>query len=228
MVFARVTITGPGRNLLTPSGMARLVAELRAADDDPEVTGIVLTGAGEEFCAGLDIEAIRAGADPVEFARSLVELLSLLPKLSTAVVARVNGDALASGAAIVAACDYAVARRGVLIGTVEVAAGIWPMVAQVPLIHRLGARAAMENIGSGIPFTTPRAHELGLVNEVVDEDQLDARVEARLDAAARGAAVARLGRPVLYELADLPYDDALRRALETFSAMFPPSRPEQP
>ena len=227
-MFARVTISGPGRNLLNPSGMSRLVAELRAADEDPGVTGIVITGAGDDFCAGLDIEAIRVGADPVEFAQSLVELLALLPTLRTAIVARVNGDALASGAAIVAACDYAVAREGVLIGTVEVAAGIWPMVAQVPLIHRLGARAAMENIGSGIPFTTQRAHQLGLLNEVVDAHQLEARVEARLEAAARGGAVARLGRPVLYELADLPYDDALQRALETFSSMFPPPRPERP
>ena len=212
-MFATVTISGPGRNLLNPAGMARLVAELRAADADPEVTGIVVTGAGDDFCAGLDIEAIRAGADPVEFATSLVGLLGVLPRLGTAVIARVNGDALASGAAIVAACDSAVARDDVLIGTVEVAAGIWPMVAQVPLIHRLGAE---------------RARELGLVTEVVAGSDLDERVEARLVAASRGATVARLGRPLLYELADLPYDAALHRALDAFAAMFPASGPGRP
>lgn len=227
-MFATVTISGPGRNLLGPTGMARLVAELRAADEDPDITGIIVTGAGDDFCAGLDIEAIRAGADPVEFATSLVELLGLIPRLGTAVIARVNGDALASGAAIVAACDSAVARDDVLIGTVEVAAGIWPMVAQVPLIHRLGARAAMENIGSGIPFTADRARELGLVTEVVAAVDLDSRVEARLVAASRGATVARLGRPLLYELADLPYDAALQRALDAFSAMFPASGADRP
>jgi enoyl-CoA hydratase/carnithine racemase len=227
-MFATVTISGPGRNLLDPAGMARLVAELRGADEDPEVTGIVITGAGDDFCAGLDIEAIRAGADPVVFATALVELLGLIPRLGTAVIARVNGDALASGAAIVAACDYAVALDGVQIGTVEVGAGIWPMVAQVPLIHRLGARAAMENIGAGIPFAAERARELGLINEVAMAAELDARVEARLVAASRGATVARLGRPLLYELADLPYDAALQRALAAFSAMFPAPGPGRP
>jgi enoyl-CoA hydratase/carnithine racemase len=145
--IAFVTLEGAGRNLLNPQNMAATVDALNRADADAGVTGIVVTGAGDTFCGGLDIEAVRAGGDPVEFAGSLVELLKVFPRLTKPVVARVNGDALASGASIVAACDFAVAVPTARVGTFEVSVGIWPMVAQVPLIQRIGARAAMENIG---------------------------------------------------------------------------------
>jgi len=218
--IAHVTLEGAGRNLLNPQNMAATVEALRRADDDSDVTGIVVTGAGDAFCGGLDVEAIRAGGDPVEFAGSLVELLKVFPRLTKPVVARVNGDALASGASIVAACDFAVAVPTARVGTVEVSIGIWPMVAQVPLIQRVGARAAMENIGSGEPFTAERAREVGLVNVIAEASDLDDVVSTWLRNAARGGAAVAAGRPAFYELAELPYAEALDSALDRFAAMF--------
>jgi enoyl-CoA hydratase/carnithine racemase len=221
MSIATVVIDNPGGegNLLNPTVVGGLVAQLSAADADDAVTGIIVTGAGGTFCNGLDIPAIQAGGDPVEFSTALAELLKLLPTLGTPVVAVVNGNAVASGASIVAACDYAVARPDVLIGTREVGVGIWPMVAQVPLIHRLGVRAAMENIGSGEPFTPERALEVGLINEIAEPEALTPAAEAWLAKAARGAAVARIGRPAFYRLAQLPYADALDASVELFARM---------
>lgn len=217
---ARLTLVGPGRNLLNPQNMAEIVRDLHEADADADASGILLTGAGEVFCGGLDVETIRAGGDPVEFAGALVELLKVFPLLSKPVVARVNGDAVASGASIVAACDYAVAIPSARIGTYEVSVGIWPMVAQVPLIRRLGARAAMENIGAGEPFTAARAREVGLVNALAEPDAIDEVVLAWLRFAARGGAAVAAGRPAFYELAELPYSEALDVSLQKFAAMF--------
>lgn len=218
--IALVTIDGPGANLLNPGVMARVEHDLIAADREPGVTGIILTGAGEAFCGGLDVGAIRAGADPVEFAAALVSLLRLIPTLSTPVAAAVNGDAIASGASLVAACDYAVAIPRARIGTFEVSIGIWPMVAQVPIIKRIGARLAMENIGSGEPFTADRAREVGLVNRIADVPLLLSAVRDWLALSARGGAAVAAGRPSLYELAELSYDDALTASLVKFTAMF--------
>lgn len=218
--FATVVIEGAGRNLLDPASMGRLADDLRRADQDNTVTGIVLTGAGDVFCGGLDVGALRAGADPVEFATALVGLLKIFPALTKPIVARVNGDAVASGASLVAACDYAVAAPNSLIGTYEVSVGIWPMVAQVPLIKRLGVRAAMENIGAGEPFTADRAREVGLVNRVVDAGGLDSAAAEWLALAARGGDAVRAGRSSAYLLDALPYADALDRSLELFAAMF--------
>ncbi len=217
--IAVVTIDGPDRNLLNPDVMAQVGADLLAADQDQSVTGILLTGAGDAFCGGLDLAGIRAGGDPIEYARSLATLLKIFPKLTKPVAAAVNGDAVASGSSIVAACDFAVSLPSAKIGSYEVAVGVWPMVAQVPLIARMGTKVAMENIGSGEPFTAQRAFEVGLVNRLAESDSLNATAMEWLTFAARGGA-ANAGRTFFYELAEMSYEDGLDAALEKFAAQF--------
>lgn len=222
MSIATVTISNPSGsegNLLNPEVIAGITEQLRAADAEPETTGIILTGAGDVFCSGLDIPAIQAGGDPVEFATALAGLLKLLPTLGTPIVAAINGPALASGASIVAAVDYAVAVPGAPIGTREVSVGIWPMVAQVPLIQRLGVRWAMENVGSGEPFAPERALEVGLINEIAEPGQLLAAAEAWLAKAARAGAIVATGRPAFYRFAEMSYDDALDASVALFAEM---------
>ena len=85
--LATIRIAGPGRNLLNPAKMSHLEEQLRRADADPGVTGIILTGSGEIFCGGLDLGAIGEGESPVDFASALVSLLRLLPTLTKPVAA---------------------------------------------------------------------------------------------------------------------------------------------
>ncbi len=217
--ISTVTISGPEGNLLNPEVMSAVDADLRAADANPDVKAIIITGAGDTFCGGLDLAGIRAGGDPLEYAASLATLLKVFPKLTKPIAAVVNGDAVASGSSIAAACDYAVIADHALIGSYEVAVGVWPMVAQVPLIHRIGTKRAMENIGSGNPFTAQRAFEVGLVNVVTTTAGLMDAARAWLTEAIRGGA-ANAGRVSFYELAELGYDEALDAALEKFAAQF--------
>ena len=107
-----LTIDNRPDNRLHPALMAELQDAIESADADSGVTGIVLTGAGAVFCGGLDLPALRAGADPAEFAGALVALLRVFPELGTPIVAVVNGDALAAGASLIAACDVATGRPG--------------------------------------------------------------------------------------------------------------------
>ena len=215
-----MTIANGDRNLLNPGVMSQLEQALREADAEESVEGLVITGSGSVFCGGLDVPAIQAGADPVEFARSLVALLSLMPQLGTPVTAAVNGDAVASGASLAAACDYAVGHPGVLIGTYEVSIGVWPMIAQVPLIQRIGAKAAIENVGSGEPFSAQRAYEVGLLQRIAPDGELVAACTDWLKLASRGAKVYASGRRAFYEFADMPYEEALQASLDRFTAMF--------
>lgn len=217
--IATVYIDGPGANLLNPDVMAKVSADLVAASEDAAVDAILLTGAGDAFCGGLDLATIQAGGDPVEFARSLSNLLKVFPKLKKPIAAAVNGDAVLSGASIAAACDYTVIGKDFRIGSYEVSIGVWPMVAQVPLIHRVGVKYAMENIGAGEPFTPQRAFEVGLVNRVVSADQVESAAREWLTFAARGGA-ANAGRVTFYEFAELDYDDALNAAVAKFAAQF--------
>ena len=141
----------------------------------------------------------------MELGQELVRLLRLIPTLGKPIAAAVNGDALASGASLVAACDYAAAADTARIGTMEVSVGVWPMIAQVPLIHRIGARAAMENIGSGEPFSAERSLEVGLVQKVVRPGEEIAAAHEWLSNASRAPRVSAAGRRSVYELASLPY-----------------------
>ena len=215
-----IELQRPPRNLLDPDLMSAIVDALDEADQEDEVTGVILTGQGDTFCGGLDIEAIQAGASSVDFASHLVALLDRIPKVTKPVVAAVNGDAVASGASLAIACDYVAAVPEASIGTYEASVGIWPMIAQVPLIHRLGPRLAMENVGTGEPWTAQRAKEVGAVNEIVPVGEVVDACVRWLSKARRAGEAARVGRPVFYELAEMPYDQALSRALDLFTSMF--------
>lgn len=215
-----LTIDNGPRNLLDPLLMDELRSRLLEADADPGVRAILLTGAGETFCGGLDIPAIKAGADPKDFAIGLAESLRVMPRLGIPVASAVNGDALASGASFVAASDYAVAAKHARIGTIEVSVGMWPMIAQVPVIHRLGARGSIENIGSGEPFTAQRAKELGLVQRVVSAGDEAAAALEWLENASRAPNASPDGRRSLYEFAQMSYDNALDASIPRFLALF--------
>jgi len=215
--IATLTLEHGERNLLNPGILVALRQALLDANGDPGVTGIVLTGAGEVFCGGLDLPAIRAGADPREFARALVAAMTVFPRLVKPVVAAINGDAVAGGAGFVGAVDWAATVPTAKIGTFEVSVGVWPMIAQVPLIHRIGARRAMENIAVGEPFIPQRAYEVGLVQTITD-DPIGA-CRHWLGLAARAGAVG-VHRASVYALAELSYEDALAEALQRFVAQF--------
>ena len=219
--LARLNLDRPPRNLLAPDLMDVLRAALRAADEDPGVTAIAISGGdAEAFCGGLDVAQIQAGADPVDFAAALVELYRVFPRLGKPVIAAVNGDALAGGYGLVCAADLAVAADTARLGTFEVSVGLWPMIAQVPALHRLNPRLAMENIITGDPFDAHRAHQLGVVNRVVAREALWSTVEDLAARCTRAGAATRIGRRAFYRFADMPYDDALTGSLDAFREMF--------
>lgn len=215
-----ITIENGEKNLLNPGVMSQLSKALVTARDDESVLGVILTGEGSFFCGGLDVPAIQAGADPIEFAKALVAVLKLFPGFTKPIVAAVNGDAVASGASLVASCDFGVCASSANVGTYEVSVNVWPMIAQVPVIKAIGVKRAMENVGAGEPFTADRAYEVGLVNQVVAPgDELSAAI-AWLDKAHRGQGVYSVGRPTAYEYDALPIDQALDASLEKFISQF--------
>jgi enoyl-CoA hydratase/carnithine racemase len=218
--LAVLALDKPPRNLLDPELMALVREAILEADADPDVQAIVLTGRGELFCGGLDIAQIQAGADPVAFASALVELLRVLPHLGKPFLAKVNGDALASGYSLVVAADIAVAADHVRIGTLEASVGIWPMIAQVPPLQRLHPRHALENLLTGEPFEAQRAYEIGIVNEIVPAADLDAAVRRWAGLSVRAGKALAAGRRSFYRFSQLSYDDALTASLEEFRAMF--------
>jgi enoyl-CoA hydratase len=214
---ATLTLQRPERlNALSIPLMEALTTALQAADQDPQVKVIVLTGSGPKaFCAGADIDGFYNEAqgtmDEHNFREKLVLLLETLMRSQKPTLARVNGFALGGGFGLAMACDLVVAADSARFGTPEVNIGLFPMVIMPVLYRSIGRKALMELMLTGDKITAEAAKELGFVNHVVPAAELDAKVaELAAKISGKSGSTLRLGREAFHTMADMPLSDALR------------------
>jgi methylglutaconyl-CoA hydratase len=162
--------------------------EVRAAaarlGADPGVRVVVLTGAGRSFCAGGDLEWMRAQfvadrAGRIGEARRLARMLQALDSLDKPVIGRVNGAAYGGGVGLMAVCDSVVAADDARFGLTETRLGLIPATIAPYVVARLGP-AARRVFFSGRIFDCPEAVALGLVGRAVAPEALDEAVEAEV------------------------------------------------
>jgi enoyl-CoA hydratase/carnithine racemase len=182
---AVVTVNRPDKlNALNDETMAELDAAFAALGADPEVGGVILTGAGEKaFVAGADISelATQRPVDGQERSRRGQEIMDRIENLGKPVVAAVNGFALGGGCELAMACHVRVAAEGARLGTPEVRLGLMCGYAGTQRLPRLvGKGRALEMLLTGEPIDAQEAHRIGLVNRVVPKDRLLAESEALL------------------------------------------------
>ena len=189
-----------------------MVSELRKALFDlgalDGIRVIVLGGRGPCFCAGADLQWMKATVafsreENLREAQALADLFFTVYESPKPIVARVHGAALGGGAGLVAACDIPVAALGTQFGFTEVRLGIIPSVISPYVLGKIGESAARELFLTGEQFEAVRALEIGLVRAAVPESDLDvvvnARVEQLLKAAPRAIAEAKaLMREVVF------------------------------
>jgi len=160
--------------------MSHLFAEL-AKDDVLRV--ILLTGEGKSFCAGADLNWMREVVNQ-SFEQNLAEsnaLANLFYQIYTfkrPVVGRINGAAIGGGTGFVAVCDIAIAACSAKFSFSEVKIGVVPACIGPYVIRKMGEGKARELFITGERMNAERALEVGLVNKVVDDNQLDAEVES--------------------------------------------------
>lgn len=216
--FARVTLTRPEvRNAFN----AELIAELRGAfdslsGDPPErLRGVVLAGEGQTFCAGADVEWMRASAglslaDNERDAAALQAMLTAIDGCPVPVVARVQGAALGGGMGLCAVSDVVVAAEDAVFGFTETKLGILPAVISPFVLAKIGESAARALFPTGERFGAERARQIGLVHEVApDETALDERVEAILaHLRTAGPGALRAAKALVRELRALAPEEA--------------------
>ena len=181
---ARVTLDRPAvKNAFDEVMIAELTDALDAVGKDPRARVMVLTGSGELFCAGADLNWMKKVAafsfdenvaDALLFAR-MMEALYRLPK---ATIARVNGACLGGGVGLVSACDVAVSVREAKFALRETLLGIAPAAISPYVLRKIGEGNAHDYFLTGRTFDAARAREIGLVNEVVEAGELDAATAA--------------------------------------------------
>jgi enoyl-CoA hydratase/carnithine racemase len=194
---ARITINRPEvRNAINTPAHKEWSDLLDDAEADDEVWVVVVTGAGDKaFCAGRDLKYMSAmGQASAEAQAEDAALMSQVTKLierfhySKPLIARVNGIALGGGFEVALACDLVVAADHAQFGLPEPRRGIYAGGGGVHRLPRqLPLKLAMEYLLTSRTMSAARAKELGLVNDVVPYEELDAAVDRLIDDILLGA-----------------------------------------
>ncbi|MFH1372871.1 MAG: enoyl-CoA hydratase-related protein [bacterium] len=181
--IARVTFSRPevhnAFNAALISEMRQVFAEI---DKDDSIRLVILTGAGKSFSAGADLNWMRSVAgqsfeENLADSMELAELFFDMHSCRRPIVGRINGAAIGGGTGFVAVCDIAVAARSAVFSFSEVKIGIVPACIGPYVIRKMGGGRTRELFITGERMSAERAYEVGLVNRVVDDDQLDDEVE---------------------------------------------------
>jgi methylglutaconyl-CoA hydratase len=201
-----------------------MVTELRTALFDLRTVDgirvIVLGGRGPCFCAGADLQWMKATVafsreENLREAQALADLFFTVYESPKPVVARVHGAALGGGAGLVAACDIPVASLGTQFGFTEVRLGIVPAVISPYVLAKIGVGAALELFLTGERFEAVKALEVGLVRAAVPEADLDSAVEGSVSALLKaGPRAIAEAKALIREVAFRRVEDVQRYTVE--------------
>ena len=167
------------RNAMNPEMQEELLAAMDdAAASDCRV--VVFAGAGEAFCAGLDLSSLqgmndKSAAEHTADAERIARLFRTLYELPKPTIAMVQGPAIAGGTGLATICDFTLAAPGAKFGYTEVRIGFMPALVSAFLTLQIGDKRARELLLTGRLFSSEEALRLGLVNEVVRPEELAAR-----------------------------------------------------
>jgi len=204
------------RNALNPAVISQLHAAVVAAAADISLRAIVLTGAGHKaFCAGADLgQGTAVFADsPDEPTTDFGRLARVVREVGIPLIARINGACVAGGMGLMSLCDLAIAADHAKFGLPEVKVGVFPMQVLVYLRQILGTRHLNQLCLTGELIDAQRAWQLGLVNQVVPDSELDAAVNTLVDKLAQTSPVAvRRGKRAIAAMEGIPYEAALSYA----------------
>jgi enoyl-CoA hydratase len=203
-----------GRNRLTQPMVDAIVACVDAAEADPSVGALVVTGAGSAFCAGADLGDLRTVEGPG--LRRIYEAFLRVANSPLPTIAAVNGPAVGAGMNMALGCDVRIAARRARFDTRFVQLGIHPGGGHTWMLRRiLGPQGAAATALFGEVLDGAEAERVGLAWKCVDDDQLLATAQAM--AAKAGTAprdLVTLVKRTLKDMANVPdHDAAVEREL---------------
>jgi len=210
------------RNALRPRTLSDLQTALSTAEDDPEVTALVLRSSKDQvFSAGADLKFVRTNLDdPValeEFFSDLNDLFLAMEKSSLGVVGCVSGSALAGGLEVVLACDIVVASPEAEFGDQHINVNLMAAGGGSQRLPRLlGPRRTKELVLTGKTITAETALDWGLINEVA-EDPVEAGASVAERIARHHPRVVGHSKALLTTGRDVPLEAGLE--LERMTAM---------
>lgn len=222
---ATVTLDRPEvRNAFNDQVVVELTQVFREMDESVQV--VVLQGVGKSFCAGADLNWMKKSAtytqeQNADDARAILGLFDAIDSFAGVVIGRVHGAALGGGVGLVACCDIVVATERAKFGLTEVRLGIVPAVISPFVVAKIGVNHARRYFVTGEIFDAQTAYRIGLVSEVVaDDEALDLKVNELTQAvAANGPIAVKESKKLITEVTTLPHEDALEYAVQTIARL---------
>ena len=214
--IATVTLNRPEiRNAFNDEMIAELTDAFNKLGANNDVRVIVLAAAGKVFCAGADLNWMRAMADysyeeNLADADKLAQMLKTIYECPKPTIAAVQGDVYAGGMGLVAVCDVAIAVRIANFCLSEVRLGLAPATISPYVIRALGARASQRYFLSAEVFDSKKARQLGFIHERVSEESLDDAVAEFCAKVVKNSPEAvKTCKRLLHEVAGAPINDEL-------------------
>jgi len=223
---ATVTLNKPERlNAFDDEMLAEWADALRAADADPGVRAVIITGAGRGFCSGMNVQAEAAGegvlrteATVATRRHSLRDRVHPIPRaliqLEKPYIAAINGAAAGAGMDMATMADVRFAASTARMGMTYVRMGLIPGDGGCYTLPRIiGTQKALDLIWTGKLITAQEALEMGYLMAVYEPDELLPRVKEYAKQVAKGPATAvQLAKKLVYRSANIPFDEHLDMA----------------
>ncbi len=181
-LVATVTLNRPSiRNAFNDTMIIELIEMFSLLREEESLRVVVLTGQGDVFCAGADMNWMRrvvdyAFDDNLKESLKLWEMLHGIYKFPKPIIGRINGSAFGGGTGLVALCDIAVAVDQAVFSFSEVKIGLVPSCISPFILKRVGEGKSREYFLTGERLSAIRAAEVGLINYAVSPEELDNRV----------------------------------------------------
>lgn len=204
------------RNAFDAETIAELTQVFQDLSADPALRAVVLGAHGKAFCAGADLNWMRAMADYAwaenhTDAARLADMLWRIASCPVPVIARVQGDCYGGGVGLVACCDVVVASEQAGFCLSEARLGLIPATISPYVIHAIGERAARRYFVSAERFNAQRAQLIGLVHEVCPADALhEATQQVVHSIVHNGPMAVRACKQLVKDIGPLPIGPDLR------------------
>jgi enoyl-CoA hydratase/carnithine racemase len=216
-----ITLNRPQKfNTFNTQMAEELNGALRQLDEDTEARVVIVRGEGQVFSTGIDVSEFQEKT-PSEYHRWLTlmdQMYFTIPSMGKPVIAMVHGYAVANGAGLMAAADFAIVAEGTQIGTTAINVGLLCTGPIIPMSYGLGKKKTLEMLLSGDMIDAKEAERLGLVNKVVPADQLQEKTFAFAQKLiAKSPLTLRIGKEFYYQMIDMPFRQrfALNREVMT-------------
>ncbi len=220
---AEITLNRPDHMNTFNTGMAEeLYAALMEAEHEKDVRVILLGGAGRSFSAGIDVNEL-SGKSALEYREWIERMERPLVTISTMkkpVIARLQGVAAANGMGLVAAADLVIAGERAKMGLTAINVGLNCVGPVIPVARCVGRKKALELLLYGNLIRAQEALELGLINRIVPDDELEKEAIAWAEELAKKSPVAvRIAKSAFYKAEDMAYEQQFAYMNEAFARL---------